>query len=56
MPYNTKFFFFVKGYVSITANYTDEWEKWWKDPQNVEYYEFMAKDNIPFHAIVFPSS
>lgn len=23
------------GYVSITANYTDEWEKWWKNPQQV---------------------
>ena len=21
------------GYISITANYTDEWEKWWKNPE-----------------------
>ncbi|XP_015750952.1 PREDICTED: methionine--tRNA ligase, cytoplasmic-like [Acropora digitifera] len=23
------------GYLSITANYTKEWEKWWKNPQQV---------------------
>lgn len=44
------------GYLSITANYTDQWEKWWKNPQQVELYNFMAKDNVPFHSVVFPSS
>uniref|UniRef100_A0A4W5KJT6 Methionyl/Leucyl tRNA synthetase domain-containing protein n=1 Tax=Hucho hucho TaxID=62062 RepID=A0A4W5KJT6_9TELE len=24
------------GYLSITANYTDQWEKWWKNPQQVQ--------------------
>ncbi|CAL4114414.1 unnamed protein product, partial [Meganyctiphanes norvegica] len=43
------------GYVSITACYTPDWEKWWKNPQQVEYYEFMGKDNVPFHSVVFPS-
>ncbi|KAL9058553.1 MAG: hypothetical protein Q9162_001708 [Coniocarpon cinnabarinum] len=44
------------GYVSITANYTDEWEKWWRDPDNVQLYQFMGKDNVPFHTVVFPGS
>lgn len=44
------------GYVSITANYTDEWEKWWRDPDNVELFQFMGKDNVPFHTVVFPAS
>ncbi|XP_024125643.1 methionine--tRNA ligase, cytoplasmic [Oryzias melastigma] len=44
------------GYLSITANYTNEWEKWWKNPQQVELYNFMAKDNVPFHSVVFPCS
>lgn len=44
------------GYVSITANYTSEWEKWWKNPSKIKYYEFMAKDNVPFHSVVFPST
>ncbi|XP_036955606.1 methionine--tRNA ligase, cytoplasmic [Acanthopagrus latus] len=44
------------GYLSITANYTDKWEKWWKNPDQVELYNFMAKDNVPFHSVVFPCS
>ena len=44
------------GYISITANYTPHWEKWWKNPKNVELFQFMGKDNVPFHTIVFPSS
>lgn len=48
--------FFFHRYLSITACYTDQWEKWWKNPQQVENYEFMAKDNVPFHTVVFPCS
>ena len=44
------------GYVSITANYTPEWEKWWRDPENVRLYQFMGKDNVPFHSVIFPGS
>ncbi|TMS19113.1 Methionine--tRNA ligase, cytoplasmic [Larimichthys crocea] len=44
------------GYLSITANYTDKWETWWKNPHQVELYNFMAKDNVPFHSVVFPCS
>ncbi|KAJ2553178.1 methionine--tRNA ligase mes1 [Coemansia sp. RSA 1933] len=44
------------GYPSITANYTEDWEKWWKNPDNVKLYQFMGKDNVPFHTIVFPST
>ncbi|PHU18272.1 putative methionine--tRNA ligase [Capsicum chinense] len=44
------------GYVSITSCYTTEWEKWWKNPDNVELYQFMGKDNVPFHTVIFPST
>jgi methionyl-tRNA synthetase len=44
------------GYISITAAASDNWEKWWKNPENVEYVEFMGKDNVPFHAVIFPAS
>ena len=44
------------GYVSITATYTKHWEKWWRNPENVELYQFMGKDNVPFHTVVFPCS
>ncbi|CAL8991786.1 unnamed protein product [Prunus brigantina] len=44
------------GYVSITKCYTDDWEQWWKNPENVELYQFMGKDNVPFHTVMFPST
>ncbi|MFP4642890.1 MAG: methionine--tRNA ligase [Spirochaetales bacterium] len=44
------------GYVSITANHTKDWEYWWRDPENVELFQFIGKDNIPFHTVIFPSS
>ncbi|MDR1893863.1 MAG: methionine--tRNA ligase [Spirochaetales bacterium] len=44
------------GYISITAGLTGEWEKWWKDPDGVELFQFIGKDNIPFHTVIFPSS
>ena len=44
------------GYISITATLTDEWETWWRNPENVELFQFIGKDNIPFHTVIFPSS
>ncbi|CUM62776.1 uncharacterized protein PRCAT00000333001 [Priceomyces carsonii] len=49
------------GYVSITANYfkdknPDDWKKWWLNPEQVDLYQFMGKDNVPFHTVVFPAS
>ena len=44
------------GYISITANKTKDWEYWWRDPENTELFQFIGKDNIPFHTVVFPSS
>lgn len=44
------------GYPSITANYTKDWELWWRDPENVKLYQFMGKDNVPFHTVIFPGS
>lgn len=43
------------GYVSITANYTKDWENWWRNP-DVKLYQFMGKDNVPFHSVIFPGS
>lgn len=43
------------GYPSITASYTDEWEKWWNDPDQVRLFQFMGKDNVRFHTVIFPS-
>jgi methionyl-tRNA synthetase len=32
----------------------DAWKSWWYDAKDVTYYEFMGKDNIPFHTVGFP--
>ncbi|MEM4336933.1 MAG: class I tRNA ligase family protein, partial [Candidatus Woesearchaeota archaeon] len=45
------------GYISITQQLLGEkWKAWWKKPQEVLLYQFMAKDNIPFHTILFPAT
>ncbi|KAL9109441.1 MAG: hypothetical protein Q9227_005949 [Pyrenula ochraceoflavens] len=43
------------AYLSITANYTKQWKLWWQDPEDVELYQFLGKDNVLFHSIIFPS-
>jgi methionyl-tRNA synthetase len=44
------------GYISITSNHTEDWKSWWKNPKEVKLYQFIGKDNIPFHTVIFPSS
>ncbi|AFG37477.1 methionine--tRNA ligase [Spirochaeta africana] len=44
------------GYISITAGLTDDWQSWWKNPDEVELFQFIGKDNIPFHTVIFPCS
>lgn len=44
------------GYPSITADYLgDDWKKWWLNPEEVKLYQFMGKDNVNFHTVIFPS-
>ena len=44
------------GYVSITANYTDQWEKWWRNPDHVNLHQFIGKDNVVYHSVIFPAT
>lgn len=45
------------GYISITKRYTKEYEQWWKpNGVDISLCQFMAKDNVPFHTIMFPAS
>lgn len=44
------------GYISITAKAFEDWRDWWQNPDQVKLYQFMAKDNIPFHTVIFPAS
>ena len=50
----------VTGYLSASKEwsqslgYPNKWEEWWKNKQAKHYY-FLAKDNIPFHSLIWPS-
>ncbi|XP_037819118.1 methionine--tRNA ligase, cytoplasmic [Lucilia sericata] len=46
------------GYVSMTKRYSKEFKQWWQPEKGVEVelFQFMAKDNVPFHSVVWPSA
>src|SRR5512133_3681187 len=50
----------VIGYLSASIEWsklsgdTDAWRNWWHDPAARTYY-FIGKDNIPFHAVIWPA-
>ena len=44
------------GYISITAHKFNDWKDWWKNPEHVSLYQFMGKDNVLFHTIIFPGT
>jgi len=49
----------VIGYLSASMEWAekigkpDEWKKWWKE--EAKHYYFLAKDNIPFHTVIWPA-
>jgi len=43
------------GYISITKECRKDWKKYWFG-KNVKLVQFMGKDNIPFHTVLFPAS
>jgi methionyl-tRNA synthetase len=48
-------------YLGATEEWADageerDWESWWRAGDDVRYTQFMAKDNIPFHTIMFPAT
>ncbi len=59
------------GYISITKELTDklnnpdiDWKAWWLPSESnasnaknpVDLFQFIGKDNIPFHTVIFPST
>ncbi len=50
----------VIGYLSASIEWSqitgqpDAWREWWHSPTARTYY-FIGKDNIPFHAIIWPA-
>lgn len=44
------------GYISLTEQLLGTKARdWWTD-KNTKLYQFMGKDNIPFHSIIFPAT
>ncbi|MBJ6639534.1 methionine--tRNA ligase [Streptomyces sp. DHE7-1] len=50
-------------YIGATKEWADQdpenrdWKSWWYDVDTeVRYTEFMAKDNVPFHTVMFPAT
>ena len=49
-------------YIAATKEWSDArgepdaWRSWWYDAGDVGYVQFMAKDNVPFHTVGFPST
>ncbi|MEU5769589.1 methionine--tRNA ligase [Streptomyces asoensis] len=48
-------------YIGATKEWADlepstrDWKSWWFDASDVQYTQFMAKDNVPFHTVMFPA-
>jgi len=48
------------AYIAATQGWSDadpsrrDWRAWWWEADDVEYLQFLGKDNVPFHAIGFP--
>ncbi|MFJ4770632.1 methionine--tRNA ligase [Streptomyces uncialis] len=52
-------------YIAATKEWADaapagevrDWKSWWYEADDtVRYTEFMAKDNVPFHTVMFPAT
>jgi len=50
----------VIGYLSASKEWANLqgdvniWKEWWENPEAESYY-FIGKDNVPFHAVIWPS-
>ncbi|WP_330240815.1 methionine--tRNA ligase [Streptomyces sp. NBC_00525] len=48
-------------YLGATKEWADlepesrDWKSWWYEADDVRYTQFMAKDNVPFHTVMFPA-
>jgi methionyl-tRNA synthetase len=43
------------AYIAAALESREDWRDWWQ-ADDVTYLQFLAKDNIPFHAISFPAT
>ena len=41
------------SFSNVTVTNTNTWVSYLLTPSQVQLYQFMAKDNVPFHTVVF---
>jgi methionyl-tRNA synthetase len=50
------------NYLAATKEWSDalprerDWRSWWWEVPDVQYVQFLGKDNVPFHAVSFPAT
>jgi methionyl-tRNA synthetase len=49
-------------YIAATKEWSDakpserDWRNWWWRAEDVQYLQFLGKDNVPFHTVSFPAT
>jgi methionyl-tRNA synthetase len=50
------------AYIAATREWAEtdqpgrDWRRWWLQDSDVQYIQFLGKDNVPFHAVSFPAT
>jgi methionyl-tRNA synthetase len=50
------------NYIAATKEWSDadpsrrDWRSWWWEARDVQYLQFLGKDNVPFHTVSFPAT
>jgi methionyl-tRNA synthetase len=49
------------GYIAAAIEWAEvapdrDWRAWWQGGSDVQYVQFLAKDNVPFHTVSFPAT
>jgi methionyl-tRNA synthetase len=50
------------AYIAVTQEWAQQdparrdWRTWWQADEEIRYFQFLGKDNVPFHAVSFPAT
>lgn len=45
------------AYIATTQEWSErDWRSWWLPGAEVDYIQFLGKDNVPFHTVSFPAT
>ncbi|MEU7043672.1 methionine--tRNA ligase [Streptomyces varsoviensis] len=46
----------TKEWAEAAPDEARDWKSWWYEADDVRYTQFMGKDNVPFHTVMFPAT